>query len=183
MPVSDISPGLAAINLTQMAPLLALVGGINASVVASWAPVIERTPPKTFTRLAPTLNAITPEVLEGVLAGLEFLNLTSVAALLPVLDVVPPETLALYVKLASAVSGGRAGAVCATAGRARTLCVRARMTCMQPTACAGAAPPLIAPLHLCAHLPPPKKRPKHPQNTPLTRPRRCRQSWWMRSCL
>jgi hypothetical protein len=105
LPETDLPPGIPTFNFTKVAPLLALASGVNATVLASWVPVIEKTPPESLALLVPAVNAIEPSTIEAVVAALPYMNLDTVVELLPLVNALPVSTLSGYLKLLGDVSG------------------------------------------------------------------------------
>lgn len=104
LPESELPPGVATLNLTKLAPLLPLLAGLNATVLASWLPVIERTPPESLALAIPALNALNASTLEGLLAALPLLNWETVIVVLPLVNALPASTLTAYLNLLQDVS-------------------------------------------------------------------------------
>jgi hypothetical protein len=105
LPESELPPGIPTLNLTRVAPLLPLVGGLNATVVASWVDVLEDTPPESLSLVVPALNNLSASTLEAVLAALPWLEWETVVAILPAVNAIPAEDLTKYIKLLQDVSG------------------------------------------------------------------------------
>lgn len=104
LPESDLPPGIPTLNLTKVAPLLPLVGGLNASVVASWVSVVELAPPETLALAVPALNNLSASTMEAVLAALPWLEWETVLAILPAVNAIPADSLTKYIKLLQDVS-------------------------------------------------------------------------------
>lgn len=120
LPEVELPPVMATINLTQIAPILPLLAGLNATVVSSWVPVIERTPPESLALVVPALNAINASTLEAVLAALPYLNWDTVLAIMPAVNAIPAPTLTAYVNLLSEVRDEPTiSLVCAPCSRSR----------------------------------------------------------------
>jgi hypothetical protein len=82
-----------------------MLSGLNATVLASWVPVIQRTPPESLALVVPALNNLEASTLEALVAALPYLNMDTVLALLPLINALPASTLAAYLKLLGDVSG------------------------------------------------------------------------------
>lgn len=104
LPESELPPGIPTLNLTKLTPLLPLLAGLNATVVASWLPVVERTPPESLALAVPALNALNASTLEGLVAALPLLNWETILVVLPLVNALPASTLTAYLNLLQDVS-------------------------------------------------------------------------------
>lgn len=104
LPESDLPPGIPTLNLTKVAPLLPMVAGLNATVVASWVSVLELAPPESLALAVPALNNLSASTLEAVLAALPWLEWETVVAILPIVNAIPASSLTKYIKLLQDVS-------------------------------------------------------------------------------
>lgn len=107
LPETDLPPGIPTVNFTQIAPLLPMVAGLNATVLASWIPVVERTPPESLALLVPAFNAIEASTIEALVAGLPYLNMDTLVIVMPLVNALSPSTLAAWIKLLGDVSGAQ----------------------------------------------------------------------------
>jgi hypothetical protein len=84
-----------------------MVAGLNATVLASWIPVVERTPPESLALLVPAFNAIEASTIEALVAGLPYLNMDTLVIVMPLVNALSPSTLAAWIKLLGDVSGAQ----------------------------------------------------------------------------
>jgi hypothetical protein len=147
LPESELPPGMSTLNLTKITPLLPLLSGLNATVIASWMPVVERTPPEALALAVPAVNALNASTLEALLAALPYLNWETVVAVLPALNALPASTLTAYINLLQDVSPPQAAANitvyhCSSHGAAQQqvrLHVPVVVRCVRLLACSGNA--------------------------------------------
>lgn len=109
LPEVDLPQNIATLNLTKLAPLLPLLAGLNASVVASWLPVVERSSPEGLALAIPAVNALEASTMEALLAALPYLNWETVVVILPLVNAIPADALASYIKLLQDVSVAACG--------------------------------------------------------------------------
>lgn len=105
LPETDLPPGVPTLNLTQLAPIIPLLAGLNATVLTSWVEVVDRTPPDTLALLIPALNGLKASTLEGFIAAVPYLNWETILVVLPLVNALPASTLTSYLKLLQDVSG------------------------------------------------------------------------------